>query len=776
MHARTAILNNRIRWLMAVLFALSLIPMARVNAAPPGNNGTVKVHDGAVEPDPPMQNHSHVGCNFHLHGFNFDPGQNNTWKINQQPPTGRDEVLNGSYVADEQGEWQSDLLDLPSGHYKLSVEGVKGSEKHKTFKVECKPCTGSVEGIKEDESGKKLSGWTFEVYDAKGTLVGSDVSDTNGKWGVEDLELGSYKVCEIPQPGWELVGIFLKDKEVNESGCANFTLDHCGQVFGSGFAFVNREIPPTPTPTSTPTATPTSTPTPTPTPQPEAPICESASGSPDKGEVPYDYTIDSVSISDPDGQLTGYTVKVDGDEQTITDPVGFITNISATGTHTVWVGVTSDISGTVYYDACKMHTVASEKPPEEPRTGIYGKKSVRAPWWLINEAYQLKDTELGRMYRMDTLRLIDGTPFAEFVPENPDQIVEVWGAGFHAALGGRAGDSWFEGFATSDGYDGVFSVDLKDNQNNNWFGEGAYAAALYQGFVSGSPFDVVARKYNVSWKIIVEDAPNGKGDSDRVLLSESPLPRNGRSYVGHWVNEWTPPLLPVTGGEIEVEKVVTKTVELERPCQSCCVQKVEGNNNVSIQICGDNSGKIEIDYGLTASDIVSVTEKIADAVGEGFESLSDKNAELYNKLIESVRQNGADENHITWLQDVIADMRGEVYERDQQIAALQEQITVLEDENAALKSENDDLHQRVIRLEDMMASATAQSTEQTDTVPWWVWLLIGGCFLIILGLAFIAGLLVRRDCPPDPALDPEKPTSPIVVPEIRSPADYAQWK
>lgn len=189
-----------------------------------------------------------------------------------------------------------------------------------------------------------------------------------------------------------------------------------------------------------------------------------------------------------------------------------------------------------------------EPEREEPCAGIWGRKSIRAPYWLIAETVQrFAETEVGKMYRLDALRLVDGTPFADFVPNNPDQIVEVWGAGFHASVGGRAEDIWFEGSATSDGWDGIFSVDLK---GEHWFKEGAYAAALYRGFVPESPFEVIAREHGIEWKIVVVEAPNGIGDSERVLLSESPLPKNDRSYVGWWRNEWVPK--PPEGGRSEI--------------------------------------------------------------------------------------------------------------------------------------------------------------------------------------------------------------------------------
>ena len=113
----------------------------------PGNNGTIKIHDGAGEPDPITQNNPIV-CTFHMHAFNFDSGQTLTWVITEIPPTGSGQtVLTGSYTMDSEGTGRdpaTGAFSLPNGHYKLTTDtgnGVPTRDKHKVFWVRCAPPT-----------------------------------------------------------------------------------------------------------------------------------------------------------------------------------------------------------------------------------------------------------------------------------------------------------------------------------------------------------------------------------------------------------------------------------------------------------------------------------------------------------------------------------------------------------------------------------------------------------------------------------------------------------
>jgi hypothetical protein len=110
-----------------------------------GNNGTVKIHEGADEPSPEVQNQPHV-CTFHLHFFFGDAAQSGDWWIQSWPPTGdRSTVLAGTYTTDANGEDRdpdAGAYDLPDGHYKLFWEGATNpggqtNIKHKVFWVDC---------------------------------------------------------------------------------------------------------------------------------------------------------------------------------------------------------------------------------------------------------------------------------------------------------------------------------------------------------------------------------------------------------------------------------------------------------------------------------------------------------------------------------------------------------------------------------------------------------------------------------------------------------------
>lgn len=167
--------------LAALLFSLTVATRPALAQGPPGNNGTVKIHDGSGadgEPSPVMRNEPHVGCVFHIHGFNFDGGQSGDWKILEWPPTGNGELAaSGDYSANSNGEFEEDV-DLtayvaahPSGHnqgnhFKLFVEGENGTAndgtfettevKHKVFWVECPgqqggPPPGQPGGEEEEE-------------------------------------------------------------------------------------------------------------------------------------------------------------------------------------------------------------------------------------------------------------------------------------------------------------------------------------------------------------------------------------------------------------------------------------------------------------------------------------------------------------------------------------------------------------------------------------------------------------------------------------------------
>lgn len=139
----------RVALVAAVMAALVVGPTAF--AAPPGNNGTVKIHEGPGEPGPEIKNEPHV-CTFHLHFYFADPLQAGLdldaidWWIDAHPPTAESPaILTGTYLADSNGEDRTPELGLPLGHYKLYWIG-RGEKnvKHKTFWVECENDAGPI--------------------------------------------------------------------------------------------------------------------------------------------------------------------------------------------------------------------------------------------------------------------------------------------------------------------------------------------------------------------------------------------------------------------------------------------------------------------------------------------------------------------------------------------------------------------------------------------------------------------------------------------------------
>jgi hypothetical protein len=136
--------------LAAVLLALlaGFGPAAQANDTP-GNNGTVKIHEGNTENDPgEVRNEPHV-CTFHLHFYFADPEQAGTWEIQEWAPTGvkGTVVLSGTYDTHGDGEDREPdqgVYTLPDGHYKLFWDGDLDTGKHdkmKVFWVDCPEAT-----------------------------------------------------------------------------------------------------------------------------------------------------------------------------------------------------------------------------------------------------------------------------------------------------------------------------------------------------------------------------------------------------------------------------------------------------------------------------------------------------------------------------------------------------------------------------------------------------------------------------------------------------------
>ncbi|NML54491.1 hypothetical protein HHL19_24640 [Streptomyces sp. R302] len=108
--------------------------------AAPGDNGDVKIHKSTTPVNDP-RNEPKV-CLFYLAAFNFDDGQEITWKIEHQPGGGA--VEDGEITLPTGGGRASSDLGLPDGMYKLTwnFAGEQGAGKHKVFRVDCENGNG----------------------------------------------------------------------------------------------------------------------------------------------------------------------------------------------------------------------------------------------------------------------------------------------------------------------------------------------------------------------------------------------------------------------------------------------------------------------------------------------------------------------------------------------------------------------------------------------------------------------------------------------------------
>jgi hypothetical protein len=145
-HSLTAVVRAA-GLLAAILLALyaGIGPSALAHQDTTGNNGTVKIHEGAGEPSPSeVRNEPHV-CTFHLHFYFADPVQAGSWEIQEWAPTGQKGtvVLAGTYDTAGDGEDrqpEQGAYSLPDGHYKLFWDGdTSKHDKMKVFWVDCAP-------------------------------------------------------------------------------------------------------------------------------------------------------------------------------------------------------------------------------------------------------------------------------------------------------------------------------------------------------------------------------------------------------------------------------------------------------------------------------------------------------------------------------------------------------------------------------------------------------------------------------------------------------------
>jgi hypothetical protein len=194
--------------LAAGALILSLFTLARpVLANPPdpaGNNGTVKVHEEPGEAEPIVRNEPHVGCAFHFHFFFADAGQEGMYWVQSWPPTGDKTTVMGPKPygpTDASGEWRTEPLTLPSGHYKLFWQGRNEQNvKHKVFWVECEGGgqgeSASLNLVKVDENGDALGAVTFRLTLNETEFSTEATTDGSGQLTFSDLGTGTYTLTE----------------------------------------------------------------------------------------------------------------------------------------------------------------------------------------------------------------------------------------------------------------------------------------------------------------------------------------------------------------------------------------------------------------------------------------------------------------------------------------------------------------------------------------------------------------------------------------------------
>ncbi|MGW7525633.1 LPXTG cell wall anchor domain-containing protein [Streptomyces sp. NPDC054783] len=160
--------------------ALFLAPAA--HAAPPGDNGDVKIHKSTTD-EFDERNQPHV-CSFYLDAFHFDGGQQVDWRIEVWAPTGGTKgttVKSGALSLDADGHGRTSDMTLSDGHYKLfwNFAGEKGAAKHKVFWTDCRASGG---GGGTPSSGPS-SGATSSASPAPSSSPSSSVSPSSSAPG-----------------------------------------------------------------------------------------------------------------------------------------------------------------------------------------------------------------------------------------------------------------------------------------------------------------------------------------------------------------------------------------------------------------------------------------------------------------------------------------------------------------------------------------------------------------------------------------------------------------
>jgi hypothetical protein len=178
---------------------------------PPGNNGTVFIHDVAGDHSP--HNVPHVSCTFYADFFGFDAGQVVTVSFAGHAPTGAGTALGGTWTGiistddaggaghdfDDELAFTADQLGVSAlgapakqgYHVKMTVAtGEPGGKKSKVFWIEpCAPVVGGTTGgTSGDTTGGAVLGDTTGGA-VLGTTTGSATSSGQATGGATVLGL-----------------------------------------------------------------------------------------------------------------------------------------------------------------------------------------------------------------------------------------------------------------------------------------------------------------------------------------------------------------------------------------------------------------------------------------------------------------------------------------------------------------------------------------------------------------------------------------------------------
>ena len=125
---------NRVTWLVGLLTAMigagmAMAPVASAGTNPPGNNGTVKIHEVVLDSD--EYNQPHVDCPFTVAFFGFDEGDVATVTfISWSPNTKGQELLTDTVdigADDNSGGGSSDGFDGEKS-YELDFDGIEAEQ------------------------------------------------------------------------------------------------------------------------------------------------------------------------------------------------------------------------------------------------------------------------------------------------------------------------------------------------------------------------------------------------------------------------------------------------------------------------------------------------------------------------------------------------------------------------------------------------------------------------------------------------------------------------